>query len=89
MESLAFVVIVILVTIYGSGFIALAASWFRNDIAALTSKTLGTVAIVSGLWLGFILRDWNGLFLGSIPVLLGSFAIWNSQRRKRATSNVS
>ena len=89
MESLALVVTVILIAIYSSGFIAFVASWFRNDIAALVSKVLGIVAIFTGAWLGFTLREGNGFFVGSVPVLLGFFAIWNSARRKRATSIVA
>jgi predicted membrane chloride channel (bestrophin family) len=81
MESLALLVTVILIAIYSSGFIAFIASWFKNHIALFVAKSFGIVAIVSGVWLGFTLRDGNGFFVGSIPVLLGSFAIWNSRHR--------
>jgi hypothetical protein len=82
MESLALLVTVILIAIYSSGFIAFIASWFKNHIALFVAKSFGIVAIVSGAWLGFTLRDGNGFFVGSIPVLLGLFAVWNSRHRK-------
>ena len=89
MESLALLVTVILIAIYSSGFIAFLASWFKNQIAFFAAKIFGTAAIVSGAWLGFTLRDGNGFFVGSIPVLLGSFAVWNSRHRRPIENTVS
>lgn len=82
MDSLALVVTLILIAIYSSGFIAFIASWFKNQIAFFVAKSSGIVAVVSGAWLGFTLRDGNGFFVGSIPVLLGFFAVWNSRHRR-------
>ena len=85
MESLAVAVTIILIVVFSSGFIAFATSWSRNRVAGYVSRALGILAIFTGAWLGFTLSDGNGFFVGSIPVSLGLFAIWNSRHRSRVT----
>lgn len=83
MESLAVLVMTILLAIYGSGIIAFALSWFRNKVVRIITFVFAGFSIASGVWLAITLLNGNGLFLGSIPVILGAFSAWNSNRSAR------
>jgi hypothetical protein len=82
MESLALLASVILLATFGSGLIAVSASWFRNRATEVATYFFGAVSILAGCWLGFSLWEGNGLFIAAIPVVLGVSAIWNLRRRK-------
>lgn len=81
MEDLAILVGVIVLSIYGSGFIALGLSFIRSKIWQIVTYVFGGFAIITGLWLGYVLNDGNGLFIAFIPLVLGVVAIWNTTRR--------
>lgn len=83
MESLAAVVTVILLVIYGSGLIAFGLAWSRNRVAAVISRVFAFVAMASGFWLGFTLMNANSFAVGGIPVLLGAASLVISLRRNR------
>ena len=85
MESLALMVGLIMFTIYGSGLIAFILSWIKSKVTRVICFVFAGMAILSGLWIGATLTPGNGLYLGSIPVLLGGVSIWNAIRvSKRA-----
>ena len=85
MESLALMVALIMLTIYGSGLIAFILSWFKSKVTRIICFVFAGMAILSGLWIGATLTPGNGLNVGSIPVLLGGVSIWNAIRvSKRA-----
>jgi hypothetical protein len=81
MESLALAAAVVLLTVYGSGFISFGLSFIRNKVWRIITYVFATFAVSTGLWLGFTLRDGNGLVIALIPLSLGVFAIWNTTRR--------
>jgi hypothetical protein len=81
MESLAALVTVLLITIYGSGVIALALAWTSNRIAIIVSRVLSFIAMASGFWLGLTLMNGSSVVLGGIPVLLGVASLIISIRR--------
>ena len=83
MESLALVVTVIVLFIYGSGIAAFTASWFKSSKAKLITSFFGAISIISGGWLWLSLSDGNGFFVGIIPISLGVFAILNYRRRNK------
>ena len=83
MESLALAAAVIVLSVYGSGFIALGLSFMRNKIWQIVTYVFGGFAIVTGLWLGYTLIDGSGLFIAVIPLVLGIVAIWNTTRRNK------
>jgi hypothetical protein len=85
-ESLALAAAVIMLTVYGSGFIALGLSFIRNKIWQIVTYVFGGFAIITGLWLGYVLIDGNGLFIAVIPLIFGAVAIWNTTRRNRGPS---
>lgn len=81
MEDLAIVVSIILLTIYSSGLIALGVSFIRKRVWQIITYIFAGMSILAGLWLGIVLRDGNGFFVASIPILLGVTSIWNTTRR--------
>lgn len=85
MESLALAAAIIVLSVYGSGFIALGLSFIRNKIWQIVTYVFGGIAIVTGLWLGYTLLDGNGIYIAFIPLVLGIVAIWNTTRRNQVT----
>jgi hypothetical protein len=83
MESLALLVTVILLAVYGSGFIAFISSWFRNRVSEIITYIFSSISIVAGVLLGFSLRDGNGMAIALIPISLGIISVWNVRRRKQ------
>ena len=83
MDSLATLVTVILLVIYGSGLIAFGLAWSRNRVAMVISRVFAFVAMATGFWLGFTLMNTNGIAAGDIPVLLGAASLVISLRRNR------
>ena len=82
MESLALLVTVILLAVYGSGFIAFISSWFRNRVSEILTYIFSSISIVAGVLLGFSLRDGNGIAIALIPISLGIISVWNVRRRR-------
>jgi len=87
MESLALLVTVMLLVVYGSGFIAFISSWSRNRISEIVTYVFSTISILSGTLVGFSLREGNGLPVAVIPVSLGILSVWNVKRRKRISAD--
>jgi hypothetical protein len=83
MESLALLVTVILLAVYGSGFIAFISSWFRNRVSEIVTYVFSTVSILSGALIGISLREGNGIFVALLPMSLGIISVWNVRRRKQ------
>jgi hypothetical protein len=83
MESLALLVTVILLAVYGSGFIAFISSWFKNRVSEILTYIFSSISIVAGVLLGFSLRDGNGMAIALIPISLGIISVWNVRRRKQ------
>jgi hypothetical protein len=83
MESLALLVTVILLAVYGSGFIAFISSWFRNRVSEIITYIFSSISIVAGILLGFSLRAGNGIAIALIPMSLGIVSVWNVRRRKQ------
>jgi hypothetical protein len=81
MESLAILVTIMIVAIYGSGVAAFTASWLKGPKAKFTTNFFAAISVISGGWLWFTLSDGNGFFVGIIPISLGVFAILNHRRR--------
>jgi hypothetical protein len=80
MESLALLVALILLVVYGSGLIAFVLSWFPNKVARIASFVFSGISILSGLWLAIMLLQGNGLMVGGLPIALGAVSIWNAIR---------
>jgi len=80
-------VTLMLLVVYGSGFIAFISSWFRNRIYEIVTYVFSTISILSGALVGFSLREGNGLFIAIIPITLGIFAVWNVKRRKQFSAD--
>lgn len=87
MESLALLVTVMLLVVYGSGFIAFISSWFRNRISEIVTYVFSTISILSGALVGFSLREGNGLLIAIIPVSLGLLSVWNVKRRQKTAAD--
>ena len=85
MESLAILVTIIVLAIYGSGVAAFTASWFKGSKARFVTNFFAAISIVSGGWLWISLSDGNGFFVGLFPISLGVFAILNHRRRINGT----
>ena len=83
METLAALVTVILLVIYGSGLIAFGLAWSRNRVAMVISRVFAFVAMATGFWLGFALMNASGFAVWGIPVLLGAASLVISLRRNR------
>jgi hypothetical protein len=83
MESLALLAGIILLFVYGSGFIAFISSWFRNRVSEILTYIFSSISIVAGVLLGFSLRDGNGMAIALIPISLGIISVWNVRRRKQ------
>jgi len=83
MESLALLVTVILLAVYGSGVIAFISSWFRNRVSEIVTYVFSTVSILSGALIGISLREGNGIFVALLPMSLGIISVWNVRRRKQ------
>lgn len=82
MESLAIVVMGLLIGIYGSGLLALLFSFSRNQIMRVLTVILGGISIASGAWLGFNLIEGNGALIAIFPVLAGAAGIFNALRKR-------
>ena len=89
MESLVLLVTVILLAVYGSGFIAFISSWFRNRVSEIATYVLSTISILSGALVGISLREGNGFFVALLPISLGIFSVWNVKRRKQVPAEPS
>ena len=87
MESLALLVTVMLLVVYGSGFIAFISSWLRNRISEIVTYVFSTISILSGALVGFSLREGNGLLIAVIPVSLGLLSVWNVKRRQKTSAD--
>ncbi len=84
MESLALLVSIMLLVIFGAGFIAFGLSWFRSPVTRVLTYIFAAFSILSGLWLAVTLIDGNGLAVGFLPVALGAFSIFNTRRKAKA-----
>ena len=89
MESLALLVTVILLAVYGSGLIAFISSWFKSRVSEIITYIFSAISVLSGALLGFSLRDGNGLFIALIPMSLGIISVWNIKRRKQLPAEAS
>jgi len=87
MESLALLVTLILVTIYGSGLIAFISSWFRNRASEIITYIFSGISVVAGILLGISLRDGNGIAIALLPISLGIISVWNVKRRKQISAD--
>lgn len=85
-ESLALVVAVIVLSVYGAMLIGFVTSWFQKTWARWVTYIFSGFGMVSGTLLGVQLIDGNGLMIAGIPVVVGAFSVWNVTRR-RATSS--
>lgn len=83
MESLALLASLILLAVYGSGLIAFISSWFRNRVSEIITYIFSGFSVVSGVLVGFSLREGNGFVIALIPTSLGIISVWNLRRRKR------
>jgi hypothetical protein len=83
MESLATLVTLLLLAIYGSSVIALALAWSSNRIAIVVCRVFSFISMATGFWLGLTLMNENGWLVGGIPVLLGTAGLVVSVRRNR------
>jgi uncharacterized membrane protein HdeD (DUF308 family) len=81
-ESLALVVMGLLIGIYGSGLLSLFFSFSRNQIMRVLTLILGSISITSGAWLGFTLIAGNGALISIFPVLAGAAGIFNALRKR-------
>ena len=89
MESLALLASIMLAAVYGSGLIAFISSWFRNRASEIITYVFSAISVLSGVLLGFSLRDGNGLVIALIPISLGIFSVWNVKRRKQLPAELS
>jgi hypothetical protein len=86
MESLAAMVVLILLGILSFGLGAFVFSWFRNPVTKVLTYVFATLAVAAGLWVGWVLIDGNGIPIALVPISLGLFGIWNVRRRNRSGS---
>ena len=84
MESLAAMVVLILVGILTFGLAAFIFSWFRSPVTKVLTYVFAALAVASGLWIGWVLIDGNGIPIALVPISLGLFGIWNLRRRHRS-----
>ena len=89
MESLALLVTVILLAVYGSGLIAFISSWFKSRVSEIITYIFSAISVLSGALLGYSLRDGNGFVIALIPISLGIFSAWNFKRRKQLPAKAS
>lgn len=82
MESLALLVSLLLLGLYGSALLALGFSFSRRPVLRVLTLGFAALAIAFGLWLTYTLWQGNGVLVGGIPVALGAFAAWNTLRRR-------
>ena len=82
MDDLVLAAVGTLLGIYGSGIAAFVLSWFRNSVAFVLALVLGSIAILSGIWIWRTLIEGNGMPIGLIPIFLGAFSIMNTLRRR-------
>lgn len=85
MESLALLAALIVLVIYASAIIAFALSWIKHRVAKVITIIFAALGILSGAWILATLFEGNGIFIGSIPILVSVFAIWNTVRRSKPT----
>ena len=83
MESLALLASLILLAVYGSGLIAFISSWFRNRVSEIITYIFSGISVVSGVLVGFSLREGNGFVIALIPTSLGIISVWNMKKKKR------
>ena len=84
MESLAALVVLILLGILTFGLAAFIFSWFRAPVTKVLTYVFAALAVASGLWIGWVLIDGNGIPIALVPISLGLFGIWNLRRRHRS-----
>jgi hypothetical protein len=84
MESLALLVSIMLLVIFGAGVIAFVLSWFKSPVTRVLTYIFASFSILSGVWLAVALIDGNGLAVGFLPVALGVFSIFNARRKAKA-----
>ena len=84
MESLALIVSLMLLAVYGSGFIAFGLSWFKSPVTRVITYILATFSLLSGVWMAIQLTDLQTAFLvGFLPVTMGIFSIFNAMRTRK------
>ena len=86
MESLAAMVVLILLGILSFGLGAFIFSWFRSPVTKVLTYVFAALAVAAGLWVGWVLIDGNGIPIALVPISLGLFGIWNLRRRNKASS---
>ncbi len=86
MESLAAMVVLMLLGILSFGLGAFVFSWFRSPVTKVLTYVFAALAVSSGLWIGWVLIDGNGIPISLVPISLGLFGIWNLRRRNRTGS---
>ena len=86
MESLAAMVVLILLAILSFGLGAFIFSWFRSPVTKVLTYVFAALAVAVGLWVGWVLIDGNGIPIALVPISLGLFGIWNLRRRNKASS---
>jgi hypothetical protein len=84
MESLAAMVVLILLAILSFGLGAFIFSWFRSPVTKVLTYVFAGLAVAAGLWVGWVLIDGNGIPIALVPISLGLFGIWNLRRRNRS-----
>ncbi|MEN9922702.1 MAG: hypothetical protein RIS09_216 [Actinomycetota bacterium] len=77
-----------MLTIYSSGLIAIGLSFVRKRVWQIITYVFAGISILTGLWLGIVLRDGNGIYVGGIPILLGVAAIWNTTHRNASSGGL-
>ena len=86
MESLAAMVVLMLLGILSFGLGAFVFSWFRSPVTKVLTYVFAALAVASGLWIGWVLIDGNGIPISLVPISLGLFGVWNVRRRNRPGS---
>jgi CHASE2 domain-containing sensor protein len=85
MESLALLVSIMLLVIFGAGLIGFVLSWFKSPVTRVLTYIFASFSILSGVWLAVVLIDGNGLALGFLPVALGVFSISTRDAKQRSS----
>jgi hypothetical protein len=86
MESLAQMVVLMLLGILSFGLGAVVFSWFRNPVTKVLTYVFAALSVAAGLWVGWVLIEGNGIPIALVPISLGLFGIWNLRRRNKAGS---
>jgi len=86
MESLAQTVALILLAILSCGLGAFVFSWFRSPVTKVLTYVFAALSVATGLWVGWVLIEGNGIPIALVPISLGLFGIWNVRRRNKGRS---